>query len=262
MGPESDSRATGAILALASVLLASGAAQAQELVIPEVRYPALPAAAADAAGFAPRGWHVEKTARGDLDGDGAADLAFVLRMRDPANVLANEGLGNNPFDTNPRILGVAFAEPGGGFYRLVVDNHVLIPRRDNPGQEDPFGDFSEGIAIARGALRVSLHRFMNAGGWDAGPMHFTLRWQDGAMRLIGYDYANVRRNSGCFTGLSINYLTGRMRTSLGSIESDAEQVRWSRLPARPLLTIDEVGDGMSFDAGGAIERLPDCPLPD
>lgn len=249
-------------LGSAALPLLADAATGQELVIPDVSYPPLPAAAANAEGFAPSGWRVETMASGDLNGDGAADLAFVLRMQDPANILVHDGFGNNPFDTNPRILAVAFAAAGRTGYRLAVENRVLISRRTNPSQEDHFGDFSDGIRAAGGTLRVSLHRFMNAGGWDAGPMHFTFRWQDNALRLIGYDYANVQRNSGCHTSLSINYLTRRVRTSLGRNDSDAEQVRWTRLPARPLLTIDGVGDGLEFDAHGAIGRLGDCPRGD
>jgi hypothetical protein len=237
-------------------LSASGAFAQDDLVIPEVRYPALPATAANAEGFAPAGWAIERRAGGDLDGDGAADLAFVLRMRDPANILSHDGLGNNPFDTNPRILGIAFAAAGGRGYRLALQNHVLIPRRDFPTQEDPFFADDAEFAIAGGKLRLSLYRFMNAGGWDMGPTTFTFRWRDGALRLIGYDFVNVRRNSGRMTNLSINYLTRRVRTATGNIGSDRERVRWTRLRPAPLPTIDHIGDGLAFDPEGLIRRLP------
>lgn len=245
-------RGTAAFL----LLFAPAAAAAQAFVVPPVVYPALPATAANAGGFTPPGWRVERRTDGDLDRDGAADLAFVLRMRDPANVLTHDGLGDNPFDTNPRILGVALAVPGGG-YRLVAQDHGLIARRDSPTQEDPFGEDSEGIAIDRGALRVSLHLFMNAGGWDAGPLSFAFRWQDGALRLIGYDRTTISRGSGCSTGISINYLTGRAWLSLGNIANDRERRVQRRVAARQLPTIDQVGDGMAFDPGIAMLECPD-----
>jgi hypothetical protein len=236
--------------------LSATGASAQELVIPEVRYPALPAAAATAEGFVPAGWGIERRSAGDLNGDGAADIAFVLRMRNPANVLTHDGLGNNPFDTNPRILGIAFAAAGESRYRLAADNHVLIPRRDFPTQEDPFSGEDSEFAIVRGTLRVSLYRFMNAGGWDMGPTSFTFRWQDDALRLIGYDFVNVQRNSGRMSSLSVNYLTRRVRTATGSIENDVERVRWTRLRPGPLPTMNEIGDGLAFDPDGLVERLP------
>ncbi|HVQ07483.1 MAG TPA: hypothetical protein VMS43_03515 [Allosphingosinicella sp.] len=237
------------------MLLLAGGGQADELVIPPVRYPALPATAAAAEGFAPRGWRVEAQAIGDLSGDGRADLAFVLRMNDPANVLAHDGLGDNPFDTNPRILAVALGVPGDG-YRLAAQDRRLIARRDYPTQSDPF----EGeVAIAGGSLNVTVRLFMSAGGWGAGSSTFRFRWRDNALRLIGYDYRNVQRNSGCMTGLSINYLTGRVKRSSGRTDLDRETVRWSRLPARALLPIERIGDGLAFGDGGARGNFPPCP---
>lgn len=243
-------------LALAAALL-TGAAAAQDLALPPVRYPRLPARAAAIGGFVPSGWRLERQARGDLNKDGAADLAFTIRMKSPRNVLRHDGLGTNPFDSNPRIVAVALAERSGG-YRLAFQNHVLIPRPTMPTQEDPFGEESDGLRIASGALRISLHRFMNAGGWDMGSTHFTFRWQDGAARLIGFGYDNVQRNSGCASGLSINYLTRRMKMSWGNINDEKESVRWRSLPSAKLLTIDQVGDGLEYDPDGAVDRIPEC----
>lgn len=243
----------GEILAVATMLFGAGG-QPEELVIPPVRYPALPATAAGAEGFAPRGWRVEAQAVGDLSGDGRADLAFVLRMNDPANVLAHDGLGDNPFDTNPRILAVALGVAGGG-YRLAAQDHRLIARRDYPTQSDPF---EQELAIERGSLNVTVRLFMNAGGWGAGSSSFRFRWRDDALRLVGYDRLDMQRNSGCMTRLSINYLTGRVKRSSGRTDLDRETVRWSRLPVRALLPIDRIGDGLEFDAGGG-DNFPPCP---
>ena len=59
--------------------------------------------------------------------------------------------------------------------------------------------------------------------------------------------------------LQLASLTRRAKTVLTHIGIDREQVNWRRLPARPLPTLDEVGDGLEFDAGGLLEDLPwDC----
>src|SRR4028119_662896 len=102
------------------------AATAQEIEVPAVAYPTLPATAATAEGFVPRGWRIDARAQGDLNGDGAADLALVLRGTDPANIVSNQSFGPSNFDTNPRILAVALAERGGG-YRLGAQDPRLIP---------------------------------------------------------------------------------------------------------------------------------------
>jgi hypothetical protein len=234
---------------LSLIALATPAAAAPAQEFPPVIYPRLAAQAATAQGFVPKGWRIEAQAAGDLDGDARADLALVFRSEDPANVLAEE-MCEKPFDTNPRMLVILLAKPRGG-YRLAVENHALIPRRDNACQVDPF----TGIAIERGTIRVDFERMMSAGGWDMGSTTYRWRWREGALRLIGFDYSNVKRNTGALGLLSLNYLTGRAKISTGNIGTDREKVRWTRLRGRAP-TIDEVGDGLMFDPDGLVSKLP------
>lgn len=237
-------------LLAAGLLLPPGVTQAQDRALPPVAYPAIPAAGPDAKAFVPAGWTLEQQQAGDLNSDGLSDLALAFHMQDPRNIIPNPGgFCGETLDTNPRILVIALAQPGGG-YRLAMQNHSLVPRRDNPCAEDWFSADSVvdgGIEIKHGALRVKLSLFMSAGGWDMGSSVFTFRWQQGAWRLIGFDSTNSERNTGAMQTLSIDYLTRRVRTGRGSMESDRETVRWSVLPARALLTIDQVGDGMTFN---------------
>jgi hypothetical protein len=229
-------------------LLGSAAASAQDL--PPVTYPQLPAEAATAEGFVPRGWKIENRAEGDLDGDSRADLALVLRSQDPANVLPVEMCGDE-LDTNPSMLAVLLAKPGGG-YRQAVENHALIPRREN---SCALGGLT-GIAIERGTLSTDFERMMSAGGWDMGSAAFKWRWSDGALRLIGFDYSNIKRNTGAMTRISINYLTGRAKISTGNIGTDRETVRWRALRSRRPPAIGEVGDGLTFDPEKLVSSLP------
>lgn len=226
--------------------------------LPSVRYPVLANEAANVQGFVPAGWALETKVAGDLNGDGKLDLAFALHMTDRANIVKNPGgFCGETLDTNPRILGVALARPGGG-YRLAVQNHSLVPRRDNACAEDWFdsdGESGGGLSIQRGNVVITLGRFMSAGGWGMGRTIFTLRWRDDALRLIGFDVENTQRNSGETSSLSINYLTRKVRTGHGSIESDAEKVRWSRLPGAGLPTIEAIGNGLDYDPGGLVGRL-------
>ncbi|HWU94067.1 MAG TPA: hypothetical protein VN029_00635 [Sphingomonas sp.] len=226
--------------------------------LPPVRYPVLAAESPNAQGFAPEGWVLESSVTGDLDGDGRADLAFALHMTDPANIRKNEGgFCGDTIDTNPRILGVAIARPGGA-YRLVVQNHGLVPRRDNPCADDWFasdGEMGGGLAIERGNVIVTLGRFMSAGGWGMGRTAFTFRWKARALRLIGFDVENTQRNSGETSSLSINYLTRVVRIAHGRIDSDDQNIRWTRLKGTGLPTIDAIGDGLAYDPAGLAGRL-------
>lgn len=213
--------------------------------IPQAVIPALPHKAAAAEGFAPPGWAVEAKASGDLDGDGKADLAFVLHGTDPKLVLDNkDGIGGDEIDTNPRILGVAVATADG--YRLVVQNATLIPRRTEPNIVDAF-EADGGLSISRGAVKVSISLFASAGGWGMSNIGFTFRLADQTLRLIGYDRIDTQRNSGETETVSVNYLSGKMSVAKGRIDEDEEKTLWRKAPTAKGPTIERIGDGIEFD---------------
>jgi hypothetical protein len=207
---------------LVLVLAAPAAAEAQLADLPRVAYPTLRSQGANARDFVPAGWALEASAVGDLNGDGRRDFALVLRQQDRANLVSHDGFCENPLDTNPRILAVAFADRGG--YRLALQNHGFIPRRDSPCQLDWFSA-DGGIEISHGGLRLFFEHMMGMGGWDAGTTSYAFRWQNGTMRLIGYDYSNVQRNTGCLNTISVNYLTRRIKTTRAWVSSDRDEIR-------------------------------------
>ncbi|MEE1655050.1 hypothetical protein VB618_02490 [Microvirga sp. CF3062] len=232
-------------LAAAAILISSIAA-AQDLTIPEVVYPSLPHQAGTAEDFVPPGWMLEAQASGDLNRDSSADLILVLRQNNPANVIEHfEGLGEKPFNTNPRILAIAFRDGDAGKFTLQFENHILISRRTEPAADDPF-DKEIGISIVRDGFQVRLDWFMSAGGWETFNTTYTFRHKADRFELIGYDRNTVHRGSGDITSLSINYLTRKVKKTTGHISRDADKVRWQTLPQMPPLTLESIGDGLSF----------------
>lgn len=240
----------GGAYALALSIALAGAAPAGEPMpwdgetLPAVHVPTLALQAPDAHGFVPPGWMLEQQAVGDLDADGAPDLALLLRQRDPRNVLRNAGLGESEFDTNPRVLVVAMRDGTG--YRRVLQDHGLIPRREDPVDDD-YVQGDDALAIARGNLRVRLHAWRSAGGWGTWTNTFTFRWQQGCLRLIGFDRSHLQRNSGQTQDTSINYLTGRASVAEGSMEDDAVHARRLRIGKTPPRCLQDLGNGMDFD---------------
>lgn len=236
------------ILGLLIGFLFTVSASAQELVIPKVTYPALPKEGATADAFVPKGWKLERQQRGDLNKDGQDDLLLLLRMDDAKNILKNDGLGQNPFDTNPRVLAVAFGSGAGKPFTLVLEDHALIARTEDPVMEDPVGD--EGaVAIERGTLKVTLSLFSSAGSWSAGNSTFRFRHGLRGFELIGYDRVSTQRNTGEVEEISINYLTGKVRISTGTIEDDKLKDKWRKIPKKKLLLLEAIGDGLAFDPG-------------
>ncbi|MDH3743219.1 MAG: hypothetical protein OER56_16635, partial [Hyphomicrobiales bacterium] len=120
--------------------------------------------------------------------------------------------------------------------------------RTSPNQDDFLGE-AGGLSIKNGVLNVQINLFMSAGGWDAGSRTFRFRHQGGQFKLIGFDSSNVHRGSGETTDVSVNYLNRKAKVATGSIENDIVKTKWSRLPKQPLLTIQQVGNGLEFEPG-------------
>lgn len=225
----------------------SGAAIAQdESPYPDVTYPQLPASGAAIADFVPKGWRVEQQPEGDLDKDGRDDVVLVLRMDDPANIVENEGLGPERFDTNPRLLAVLLADGAG--YRLALQDHSLIPRPDNPVMDDYLG--GDGVSVRRGAFTVALHSWASAGTWYTSSTTFTFRHQDGCFRLIGHDYDGMHRGSGETWNTSLNFAAGKAVFEHGSMASDVPLERKTQaVPRRAMPCLQDIGNGFDYDSG-------------
>lgn len=231
--------------ALAVCVAWAGCAAAQELIIPPPVWPDLPMHAASAKGFAPKGWALETQAKGDLNGDGVPDLMLVLRDQSPKNLIPNpDGFGDDPLDSNPRILLVALGGKDG--YRLIASNRDLITRHTDPDMDDPF-DADGGLLFKNGAFQIDVSSFYNAGSWQTEDVTFTFRYRHGQLLLVGYDSSTVSRNSGEMDGVSADYLTGRVKTTKSWIDNNEETVSWSRLKPHPLLQLPKLGDGLLFD---------------
>ena len=231
-----------ACLAVTACFVAVRSAEAD--CFPKVAIPMLPATAATPQGFVPPGWHMEEQGSQDLNGDGSPDLVMVLRDTDKKNVVVippNDAchglLDAAPVDTNPDLLVVAFADPGGKGYHRVLQNATLIPRDANWE-----GDFNfEGVTVRHGSFSV---RFNSLTDSDINFI-YTFRFQHDRFELIGYDEA-VKRISGEVDDISANLSTGRVKSSTGSDSGDKLTDSWTTLKAPKTPSIKEIGEADNY----------------
>ncbi|MBK9164080.1 MAG: VCBS repeat-containing protein [Acidobacteria bacterium] len=228
------------LLALSLMIFVSGAAAQDEdypWKIPTAEdYPALVQTAATCNGFTPRNWTVMASAEGDLNKDGRPDCVLVLKGTDRRFIYKNDGLGSEEFDTNPRVLAVAFADAKGGF-RLHVQNNSFIVMSDSPTMTEPFQD----VSIKRGVLTFIFEEFYSAGSWSMSNRTYKFRYQNGEMTLIGVDKTSVQRNTGDIETRSYNLSTQRMTIEVGNISDDGQgKITRKAIRVRPLPTLRNV----------------------
>ena len=243
------------ILILLSFL--SAAVHAQDLKIPEATYPTLPEIGKVITDFVPKGWDIEFLETGDLNNDGIDDTVLILHENNPKNIIKNTSFGGEPFNTNPRILVVFFWKNTEG-YSLMLENHTLIPRHDDPSLSDVMnGILVSGIEIKRGSLRVKMGVFPLFGS-DFSVITYSFRWKNKRFELIGYDRNSQHRVSGATKDVSVNFLTQKIKLTCGNIESnDTGYIKWSKLTQDRVWTIDSIDDGLIFSPEGDLSCQPE-----
>lgn len=194
-------------------------------------YPELPKTATKPADFIPKGWMIMGEAEGDLNGDKRQDTVLVIKGTDPKFITKHDGLGESPFDTNPRMLAILFWE--NDQYKLVQQSTSFIAMADYPTMSEPF----QAVKITSGVLQFDFEMFMSAGGWGMSNQNYKFRYQNGKFELIGADKTDVQRNTGEMESRSYNFVTGKVKLTSGKTSSDKQKVTWKTYK-KPLQTFD------------------------
>ena len=193
--------------------------------------------------FIPKNWKVLEKVQGDLNQDGQADIALIIEDTNPENFVANAGLGSDVLNLNQRKLLVLFKQAQG--YHLAASNSTLPTEGDaeSPCLADPLGE-TEALSIQKGLLKVHLHYWLSCGSWYVTNHIYTFRYQDRAFKLIGYDVHDFHRASGDITAQSINFITGKIKSTTGENEfaesPQPAKVQWSTLKKRYTLKLEQV----------------------
>jgi len=195
-------------------------------------YPNLPKSGKSITDFVPQDWETVGKAQGDLNGDRLEDCALVIKANLSKFLNKNDGLGSDPFDTNPRILVILFKDKDG--YKLAKQSNTFIVPPDAPTMTEPF----QVVTIKNGVLELSFELFASAGSWSMTSSSYRFKFLKGEFVLIGADKTDSMRNSGEMESRSYNFLTSRLKVSTGKFSSDREKVRWRTYRLRKLKTLD------------------------
>jgi len=198
--------------------------------------------------FVTKGWKIITTAKGDLNKDGTEDVALVIEDTDKANIITNTEANALPenFNTNPRHLLLLFKDKLANTYYLQAKNESFIPPKDNPNMPclvDPLLDSGE-LAIKNGTLQITLQNFTSCGNWADDTYTYTLRYQQGEFKLIGFDSNGSNRATGEVFNISINYLTKKKSSTNGEnrFEDDKSKhkIVWETIKVNKLLTLTDL----------------------
>lgn len=190
--------------------------------------------------FAPPGWKVEKTAKGDLNADGKIDQAITLIEDKPFDA------DDAPKPDRNRVLVVAFSD-GKKLDRIAVADK-LLQCTSCGGAFYGVMDAPVGVTIARGVLVVSQQH----GSRNVSESTFRFRYEPSSQRfiLIGYDFNDRDRADGSVASESTNYVTGLRVTRTGK----GKRITTKRTTIKPTpIYLDTIeGDAVEY---AALERL-------
>ncbi len=209
----------------------------------------------------PPHWKLLMVTQGSLSKGSAADVVLVMEEDNAKNVIANDQLGAQTLNLNPRRL-VILSPTTSGYRKTYSADHFLPSESDAESSclSDPL--MSEGgIEIAKGLLKIELGYWLSCGSYGVTHRTFTFRKEQDQFRLIGLDSLSYSRSSGEGTQYSSNYLTGRQKVTegitviepdeaAGDAKAPKPTVHWKRFaPAKFTLDAMDMAQCVDYDTG-------------
>lgn len=222
------------LLLILTILLNAAWAFGQDFKFPtESDYPKLEKNAEKIEDFVPKNWKIVEKALGDLNGDKAVDCALVLKGNDAKFLNKNDSLGENVFDTNPRILIILFKDTVKNRYELIEQSNTFVFVPFSPALSEPF----QSVKIKNGVLQLDFELWQSAGSWATSQASYKFKYINQEFALIGADKTDSMRNSGDTETRSYNFLTNKMSVTKGNFTEDVKnKPKWKTYKVGKLKT--------------------------
>ncbi|MBC6109368.1 hypothetical protein ACFOG5_03705 [Pedobacter fastidiosus] len=161
----------------------------------------------------PTNWSVIETTNGDLNNDGADDLAVIFESNKITDETRTYGDNNTEIikeTQKPRILAIFFKDNSTANYRLSVQNNDFILRSQEGGK---LGDPLNQIGIKDQQLYLRFH-----GGaewrWEMG---YTFKFENKDWFLTSAINLYFNQNSGDMTERVYDFKTRELFTTVGNL---------------------------------------------
>ncbi len=166
----------------------------------------VPATAANAQGFVPRGWIIEEQIKGDVNGDGREDVLLKLVQDLPKTD------PDGPGPDRARALVVVVKTSEGGWRNAAVADKLLQCTACG-GAFYGVMDAPANVTIEKGVIVVN----QDHGSREVTDTTYKFRYDEQPEKfiLIGFDYATRDRATGSVWTESTNYITGKRITTVG-----------------------------------------------
>lgn len=196
----------------------------------------------------PENWKIIHKTFGDLNKDGKNDVVIIAEDTRKENFIANERLGPDTLNLNPRILVVAF-ETNGIFKKIIESNKLITSEhsKESPCLADQYGENPP--EIKNNILKITSTVWLSCGSWETSSNTMTFRYQNNTIELIGFDHHSFMRNSGNAKATSINFSTGKMEitTEMNEFEESKPKTIIKKIPKKKLLNLSEMSDDDLID---------------
>lgn len=190
--------------------------------------------------FIPKGYVLFDQVSGDLNKDGLADIALIIKGTDKSKVVREEYRG--ALDRNRRGIVVLFNKEH--HYELAVENYSCFSSENEDGGVYFAPELS--VEIKKGNL------YINYGHGRYGYWFYTFRFKDADFELIGFDESNGGPVINSET--SINFLTKKKQERVNTNKNaeggdEVFKETWSNITLKERLKLSAIKDFDTLSIG-------------